>query len=185
MYIEQTFGLCIPRLELCIADRPRGREAVGVLDRLEVAHAKAEHRGAEKLRVTTHIVELAGAKRLGLRVVPGVVRAIALLDEDRFRVPVLRLARQALAALQYQNASAARRKRDRGAAAADSGADDDDVVVGSRSVVRHGLPAPQLSHDALGRKRPLDRLAVRFPPLRSEEGAGRRRTDVSTTTETI
>src|SRR5262249_58323851 len=80
--------------------RPGYARAFCVLNAVEIALAKAEHRGAIHLGVPAYVVELAWAEGMAGAVIPRLCSAVAILDKHGFRVPVLRLARQALPTLQ-------------------------------------------------------------------------------------
>ena len=69
-----------------------------------------------------------------MRVVPRVRRHVAVVDEDVVRLPVLRLARQPVAALQQQHALAGRREVADERAAPGAAADHDDVVVAHEDI---------------------------------------------------
>ena len=106
MHAEQRFGLLVPRFEVDVGDRPGGRDAFVVFDHVEVAFAETEHRRSVELGVAADVVEHARLERLVVGP-PRLVGVIAPLAEDRFRVPVLRFARQRLAAFEDQRACAA------------------------------------------------------------------------------
>ena len=90
---------------------------------------QAVERGAVELgRAADEVVDLR-LERLPVRVVPGVRRDVAVVDEDVLREPVLRLAREPVAALEQQDALARGREVPGERAAAGAGADDDDVVL--------------------------------------------------------
>ena len=95
----------------------------------EVLLAQAvERRAVELRRATDEVVDLR-LERLAIAVQPGVRRDVAILDEDLAGVPVLRLARQPVAAFEQQDPLARGREMRGQRAAAGAGADDDDVVV--------------------------------------------------------
>src|ERR1700735_5245428 len=49
VHLVQPFGLGVPGLEVVVAQRPRGRQAVGVLDLAEVSRAQPVQRRPVKL----------------------------------------------------------------------------------------------------------------------------------------
>ncbi len=148
MHAEHTLRVRVPGLQLGVADRPGHRRAIGMLDPFEIPLPEAEHRRAVYLGVAADVVELPGTECVAGRVEPSLGGSIAVVHEHRFRVPVLRLARQALAALQDQNPRAAVRERERDRAPAYAGADDDDVeIIHSRRKSR-----PQSTPSTRGRK---------------------------------
>ena len=94
----------------------------------EVLLAQTVERRAVELRGAADEVMDLRLERLPLRVVPGVLRDVAVVDEDVLREPVRRLARQPVAALQQQDPLARRCQVAGQGAAARARADDDDVV---------------------------------------------------------
>src|SRR5215216_4076793 len=95
----------------------------------EVLSAQPVERSAVQLGRSTLVVVdlwLEGLSRL--RVVPGVLRDVAVVDEHVRRRPVLRLARQPVTTLEQQDALARRRESVDERAAARAAADDDHVV---------------------------------------------------------
>jgi hypothetical protein len=129
VHAEQALGPIVVRLQVGIADRPGGRCTFFVLHDLEVPLPEAEHGSAIELGVAADVVELPRAECTPGAVVPDVSRAIPKIAEHCFRVPVLCFARQALAALQDEDARAGGGQGQCDAAAHDSGADDHHVVV--------------------------------------------------------
>ena len=74
VHLVELLGLRVVRLEHVVADRPRGRGAVVVLERAEVLRAQPVERGAVELgRPADEVVDLR-LERLVVRVVPGVRR---------------------------------------------------------------------------------------------------------------
>jgi hypothetical protein len=92
-----------------------------------LAHAK--QRCTVELRGAAHEVVRPWLKGFAAVVIPGVLRDIAVLEEDRVDIPVLFLARQKGAALQEQNAFARGRQTVRQCAAAGARANDDHIIV--------------------------------------------------------
>ena len=98
------------------------------LELAEVLLAEAvERRAVELRRPADEVVDLR-LERLALLVVPGVLRDVAVVDEDVGGIPVLRFARKPVAALEQEDALTRGREVTREGAAARAGADDDDVV---------------------------------------------------------
>ena len=132
--LVEVLSLRVVRLQLVVGDRPGGRDAVVVAKLAEVLLAEPVERGAVELRRTTdEVVDLRLERRAG-RVVPGVGGDVAVVDEDVLREPVLRLARQPVAALEQQDPLARGRQVAGERPASRPGADDDDVVVVHRSL---------------------------------------------------
>jgi hypothetical protein len=127
--VVKVLGLRVPGLEVGVAERPRRRDAVDVLDRTEVALAHPEQHRAVDLGVAADVVVLLGVELLAVLVgpVPGV--AVAQVAPDRHRAPVLLLPWVPATALQQQHPFARRCQRPGERAAAGAGPDDDDVVV--------------------------------------------------------
>ena len=93
MDVVHLLGLGVVRLELVVADRPGGRDAVLMLPLAEVFLAQPIEGGAVHLgRAADEIVD-ARLKRLAVLVAPDVGRDVAILDEHLLGDPVLRLAR--------------------------------------------------------------------------------------------
>src|SRR6516225_2936845 len=100
-----------------------------VADLAEVLLAKPIESGAVELRGAADVVVHLWLEGLAARVIPGVRRYVAVLDENVRRVPILRLAREPIAALEQEDALARGSQVAREGAAARAGADDDDVEV--------------------------------------------------------
>ena len=127
VHLVELLRLGVVRLELVVGDRPRGRDAVVVVDLAEVLGAQPVERCAVELgRAADEVVDLR-LKRLALLVVPGVRGHVAVVDEDVRRLPVLGLARKPVAALEQEDALPGRREVPREGAAAGARADDDHV----------------------------------------------------------
>ncbi len=99
-----------------------------VLELAEVLLAQAVERGTVELRRSADEVVDLRLERLALVVVPGVLRDVAVVDEDLGRIPVLRLAGKPIAALEQQDALPRGCEVTGESAAARAGADDDHVV---------------------------------------------------------
>ena len=125
---KSCFGLAVERLEVVIAERPGGGDAVMVLDLLEVTATESWQAGAVHLGVAADPVVDAWLERLpGLRVIPGPGSDVALLDEHMVGLAVLRLSGQELAALNDEHIQAGVLQRPSQRAAAHAGADDHHV----------------------------------------------------------
>ena len=98
-HAHHRFGAGIGGLHLGIAQRPGRRDAVGMVDRLEVAGAQAHHRGAVDLGVSADIVVDAGIEAPAARRPSRRRGSVALPVEDRVDGGVLLLPRQEGAAL--------------------------------------------------------------------------------------
>ena len=129
--VDVVVLLCerVVRLQLVVGDRPGRRDAVVMLQLAEVLLAKPVQGGAVHLRRSTDEVVDTGLEGLAARVVPRVRRDVAVVHEHVLVRPVLRLARQPVAALEEQDALARRREVACERAAARAAADDDDVVA--------------------------------------------------------
>ena len=127
-------GERVVRLQLLVGDRPGGRDAVVVAQLAEVLLAQPVQGGAVELGRAADAVVHLRLERLVVAVVPAVGRDVAVVDEDVVRLPVLRLARQPVAALEQQHAQPGRGEMARERAAAGAGADDDHVVVAHEDI---------------------------------------------------
>lgn len=119
----------VPGLEIVVRQRPRRRDAVDVLELLQIPRSQAVQRRAVQLGGAADVVVDLRLEGLAVGVVPGVFRDVASLGEHRVRAPVLGLAGQEVAPFQQQDALAAGRERVGQRPAARSGADHDHVVV--------------------------------------------------------
>jgi hypothetical protein len=126
--LVELLGLRVVGLELVVGDRPGRGDAVVVEQLAEVGFAQPVERRAVELRGAADEVVDLRLERLAVRVEPGVLGDVAVVDEDVLGEPVRRLARQPVATLQQQDPLARRRQAPRQGAASRTGADDDDVV---------------------------------------------------------
>ena len=166
--LVQVLGLRVVRLELVVGDRPGRRDPVVVPKLAEVLLAKAVERGSVELRRAADEVVDLRLERLPLRVVPGVLRDVAVVDEDVVHAPVRRLASQPVAALEQEDPLSGRGEMAREGAAPGPGPDDHDVVgvhVSPRSRVR------ATRNPRRGRRPPP---APSFPARTGEPAAGSR-----------
>ena len=125
----ELLGLQVVGLDLVVGDRPRGRDAVVVIELAEVLLAQpVQRRAVELRRAADEVVDLR-LERLAVLVVPGVLGDVAVVDEDVGGRPVLRLARQPVAALDQQHPLAGRSQAVDEGAPAGAATDHDDVVV--------------------------------------------------------
>jgi hypothetical protein len=115
--------------EVSEPDRPGRRDAAGVLHLIEVALAQPHQGGAVEARVAADEVIAVGRERVAVLVPPLVLGAVAVLDEHRLRIPVLRLARQVRPALQDEDLLAGRRQSLGQRRATGAGAHDDHVEM--------------------------------------------------------
>ncbi len=123
--LVQPLRLAVPELEVVVADRPRRREAVHVVQLAEVLGPQPVERGAVELGRPAHEVVHLRLERLAVGVVPGVLGQVLPVDEDLLGVPVVHLPRQEVAPLEDEDALAGRGQRVREGAAAGAAADDD------------------------------------------------------------
>ena len=126
--LVELLGERVVRLHLRIGDRPRRRDPVVMAQLAEVLLAQPVERGAVELGGAADAVVHLRLKRLPALVVPRVRGDVAVLDEHGVRLPVLRLAREPVAALEQQDAQARGRQVADERAAARARADDDHVV---------------------------------------------------------
>ncbi len=89
--LVELLGLGVVGLELLVGDRPGRGDAVVVSKLAEVLRAEAVERGPVELRRAADEVVHLRLERLPVRVVPGVLGDVAIVDEDRLGGPVLRL----------------------------------------------------------------------------------------------
>ena len=106
VHLVELLGERVVRLQLVVGDRPGRRDAVVVLQLAEVLLAKPVERGAVELRRAADEVVDPRLEGLAARVVPGVRRDVAVVDEHVLVRPVLRLAREPVAALEQEDALA-------------------------------------------------------------------------------
>ena len=111
MHTEQSLRRLVVRDELLIVERPGGREPVCVLNRGEVARTETRQRCAVDLRVPAHGVRQPWFIPLAVRGLPAVAGAVATIDEDGVRTPVLGLGRDEIPPLQDQDLRARVRQR--------------------------------------------------------------------------
>ena len=119
----------VVRLQLVVRDRPRRRDAIVVAKLAEVLFAQPVQRRAVELGRASDEVVHPRLEGLAARVVPRIRRDVAVVHEHVLVRPVLRLARQPIAALEEQDALARGGEVARKRAAAGAAADDDDVVA--------------------------------------------------------
>ncbi len=95
----------------------------------EVPLAQPVERSTVKLRGPADEVVHLRLELLTVPVAPAVLRDVAVVDEDRARIPVLLLLRQPIAALEQEDALAGGGEPVREGTAAGTRADDHDVVA--------------------------------------------------------
>ena len=125
----QVLGLGVVRLEILIADRPRGRDAAVMADLAEVLRPQAEQGRAVELRVSADVVVDLRRELVAVAVQPELRRTVLALHEDRGGVPVVPLARQVVTTFEQQDLLAGRRQPVSERASTGPGADDDHVVA--------------------------------------------------------
>lgn len=99
----ELLGLGVVRLQVLVADRPGGGDAVVVAQLAEVLGAQSEERGAVELGVAADVVVDLRRELVAVLVVPELGSTVLALDEHRGGVPVVPLARQVAPALQDQD----------------------------------------------------------------------------------
>ena len=129
VHLVELLGLRVVGLHLLVGDRPGGGDPAVVPELAEVLFAQTVQRRAVELRRAADAVVHLRLEGLAVAVVPGVRRDVAVLDEHVRGGPVLRLARQPVAALEQQDPLARGSQMPRERAAARAAADDDHVVV--------------------------------------------------------
>ena len=128
VHLVHPLGRQVVRLHVRVRDRPGGRDPVVVAQFREILATHPVQRGPVHLGGAADVVVHLRLEALVLRVVPGVRRVVPAVDEHVGGVPVVRLARQPVAALQQQDPLARRGEVPGEGAATGAGADDDDVV---------------------------------------------------------
>jgi len=129
MHLVELLCLRVVGLHLLVGDRPRRRDPAVVAQLAEVLFAEAVQGGAIELGRAAHAVVHLRLEWLAVRVVPRVRRDVAVIDEHVGGGPVLRLARQPVAALQHEDALARGSEVPRERATTGATADDDHVVA--------------------------------------------------------
>ena len=100
--VVEMLGLAIERLEVLISKRPGRRNSAVMPDLTEVLLAQTEQRCAVKLGVAANVIMDARLERRAVLAVPGLLGFVFRFEKDRRGVPILLLAREEIAALQYQ-----------------------------------------------------------------------------------
>ena len=104
---------------------------------LEILAAEPIEHAPPELRVAADAVVCVGPEFLAVGINPAFLGAIAQVLPDCLRTPVLLLLRDAVAALEHQDAGAAVCQRARHGSATGAAPDDDDVVVGHRPALAY------------------------------------------------
>src|SRR5450432_1515065 len=100
MRLVKNLGFVVVGLVVLVFQRPLGRDTILVPDLFEVALAQSEKSGPVDLRVTADPIGSLRVQWFAFAILPDFVRMIAVLDKDRFGIPVLLLLRQEGTALQ-------------------------------------------------------------------------------------
>src|SRR5207244_8511856 len=137
VYVVHLVGLGVVGVHLFVREGPGRRDTVVVPNLAEVFPAQAVERSAVHLGGAADEVVDAGLEGLAVPVVPRLRGDVAVLHEDLFGHPVLRLARQPAAALEEQDAFAGRGQVMGQGAAAGAASDDDHVVGGAHDPALH------------------------------------------------
>ena len=85
--VVERLGLAVPGLEVVVAQGPRRRDPVDVLQLAEVLRPQPVQGGPVELRGAAHVVVDLRLEGLAVGVVPGVLRDVLALDEHRARGP--------------------------------------------------------------------------------------------------
>ena len=110
VHFVHRLGAVVVRRQRLVVDRPRRRDAVGVLEDAEILAAQPVEHAAPELRVAADAVVRVRRERLPFGVEPLLDGAIAQLAPHRFGAPVLRLARDAAAPFEHEDPRAASRR---------------------------------------------------------------------------
>ena len=153
-HVVHPFGAIVVRRQRLVVDGPRGRNAVAMLDGLEVLAAQPVEHAAPELRVAADVVVRVGPELAAAFVEPALLRLIAQVLPDRLRIPVLRFLGNEIAPLEHEDARPGLGKRVRHRPAARAAPDDDDVVALGHA----GCPmrCVDLFHQLLILDRPLE-----------------------------
>jgi hypothetical protein len=106
MHVKQRFGLVIIRCERVIFEGPRGRDAAGMDNFLEITLAQPEECGAINLTVAADPIMKRRTEASAAGVDPPLFGLISAVYEDSLRAPVGLLPRKIIAALKDENALA-------------------------------------------------------------------------------
>src|ERR1700730_1140293 len=106
----QALGLCVPRLQLVVIERPAWSCPFCVCDRPEVACAVSDQNRTVKLAVSTHIIIVAGVELLTRTIRPRLGRTIKSTLKDGPCVARFRCIFQLFAALENDDVGARRRE---------------------------------------------------------------------------
>ena len=101
-----ALGFGVVGFKILVAQRPCGRDAILMFDDAEILLAQPVESGAVELGRAADEVMDAGLESLAVLVAPGVLRCVAVCDEDFGGGPVFRLAREPAAALEDEDAFA-------------------------------------------------------------------------------
>ena len=126
-HVVETLGPFVVRLERLVVDRPRRRDTVGVLDRLEIFAPQAIEHAAPELGVAPDTVVGVRLKLPAASIEPLLGDAVAQVLPYRLRAPVLLFLRNEATALEDEDAGGRGGQRVRDRPAAGAAADDDDV----------------------------------------------------------
>ena len=99
-----ALGLGVIGFKILVAQRPCGRDAVLMFQDAKILFAQTVEGRAVKLGRAADEVVHAGLESLAVLVAPGVLRCVAVCDEDFRGGPVFRLAREPAAALEDEDA---------------------------------------------------------------------------------
>src|SRR4029450_4545122 len=119
MRVIQDLGFVVVRLVV----------AALVLDLFEISLSQSEEGGAVDLCIAPNPISGLRMERLPFTILPNFIGMIAVLDKDRFGIPVFFLLRQKGAAFQDEDAFPTRSKPLRASAPTRPGADNDNVEM--------------------------------------------------------
>jgi hypothetical protein len=85
-HVIELLGALVVRLQIVVRDRPRGRQAIGVLDLLEVLAAEPIEHAPPELGIAADAVVRVRAERTAPFVQPLLVDAVAEMFPHRFRI---------------------------------------------------------------------------------------------------
>src|SRR5215471_4004137 len=103
VYLIHLLGFGVVGLHLVVADGPGRRDAIVMTQFTEVLLALAIQRRTVELGRAANAVVHLRLEGFAVFIVPGIRRDIAVLLEDGYSIPVLRLARKPVTALKQQD----------------------------------------------------------------------------------
>ena len=157
-HVVQLLRSLVVRLERLVRDRPRRRDTVCVLDRLEVLATQPIEDAAPELRVAADAIVRVRPKRPAASIEPSLGDAVAKVLPHRLRIPVFVFLRDEITTFENEDAGGRTRQRLSDRPAAGPAADDDDVeaFVPHREEGRAPSTGPPSALRPVGRWRQSD-----------------------------